>query len=270
MSFANIFDVETQIQIILDKQLECIRTIKKYQDKPGSNLVMKKALINNRYASSMTTYIFNSDSSSVEDKNRALIMYVEWHNIMRKYIEKNEKEILRIIWKRVFDDYIYLLDCIGDEYKEKFIYEIFKTTAQLKKQGVKLLEPLIRDTVAVGKYKYHSEEIKDLLKGGKRNQYILPTKTIEDKMDKFGWFGGIDTRTHQDVNGYFDIFLEFFVKRDAQYLPNLQKKIIDTDKVEIVEKAIRKKVIDSKARDELLEYALKMGCANVVTELILL
>lgn len=264
MSFVDAFSSETRVQTILNKQFECIETIKKSRDKPNINLIIKNALKNNNYTAYMTTLILNNEVETMENKNRAVCLYLEWLDIIRKYISNENKEINKFIWRRVFDDFKNILDCKENEFAEKLEYEIFKTASMLKKQEVKILEPVIRDTFGIEKYKIYNDKIKRLLKGGKKRQYTLPTQIIEKRMENFGWFGGRDT------SEFFDVFLEYFVIRDSQVLPNLQKKIIETDKTEILEKAIERNIIKADEREELLEYALKKECSKMIKELILL
>lgn len=264
MSFVDVISGETRIQTILNKQFECIRTIKKSQDKSNINLIIKKALKNNNYTIYMISLILNNEEETMENKNRAVCLYLEWLDIMRTYISNENKEINKLMWRRIFDDFKNILDCKETEFSEKLEYELFKTASLLKKQEIKILEPVIRDTFGIEKYKIYNDKIKRLLKGGKKKQYTLPTQIIEKRMENFGWFGGRDTSV------FFDVFLEFFVIRDSQVLPNLQKKIIETDKAELLEKAIEKNIIKANTREELLEYALKKECSKMIMELILL
>ena len=208
--------------------------------------------------------ILNNEKETMDNKNRAVYLYLEWLDIIRNYINNEDKEINKIMWRRVFDDFKNILDCKETEFAEKLEYEIFKTASLLKKQEVKILEPVVRDNIYIEKYKIHNDKIKRILKGGKKKQYTLPTKTIEKRMENIGWFG------ERDTSEYLDVFLEYFVIRDSQVLPNLQKKIIETDKVELLEKAIEKKIIKANASEELLEYALKRECSKVIMDLILL
>ena len=264
MGFASIFQDKAHTQMMLKKQLECIRTIKINQDKLNINLLLKKALKDNYYAAYMVGMILNNKTDTKENKDKAVNLYIEWLNVMRNFIDKEQKDIHKLIWKKVFNDYLDILNCEENEYKEKLKYETFRIASLLKGKDIKLLEPMIMDTMGINRYKKHGEEIKKLLKGGKKSQYTLSTKVVETHMEKFCWFG------RHDTSEYFDIFLECFVKRDSQYLPNLEKKIVETDKVEIIEKAVEKEVITASTRDELLEYALSKGCSKVIMNIILL
>ena len=54
----------------------------------------------------------------MENKYRAVYLYLEWLDIMRNYIDNEDKEMNKFMWRKVFDDFISILDCDESEFKE--------------------------------------------------------------------------------------------------------------------------------------------------------